>query len=74
MPSGVNKRRPRNRQWQYQATKKGKLEGRRTHGHGGRYDLLPVFDDDADVRVLLGDEDGLRADPPADVDEHRAFR
>ena len=46
---------------------------RRTHGNGGRDDLLPVLDDDMDVRVRLGDEDRLRADAAPDVDEHRAL-
>lgn len=45
----------------------------RTHGLGGRDDLRAVLDDDADVRVALRDDDRRRADPAADVDEHRAL-
>ena len=52
-------------------TGNGKTRG--THGNGGRDDLLPVLDDDMDVRVRLGDEDRLRADAAPDVDQHRAL-
>ena len=36
--------------------------------------LFPVLDDDADVGVRPGDEDGLRTNPPTDVDEDSAAR
>ena len=36
----------------------------------GGDDLLPVLDNDVDVRVCLGDKDGLRSDPAAHIDEN----
>ena len=51
----------------------GNDKTRGTHGNGGRDDLLPILDDDMDVRVRLGDEDRLRADAAPDVDQHRAL-
>ena len=38
-----------------------------------RDDLLPVLDDNVDVWVCFGDQDGLRADAATYVDEHRAL-
>ena len=45
-----------------------------THRSGGRSDPLPVFDDDADMRMRQGDEDRLRADPAAHVGDDRVPR
>ena len=45
-----------------------------THRSRGRSDALPVFDDDADMRMRFGDEDRLRANPAAHVHKHRVVR
>ena len=43
---------------------------RMTHRRSRRDDLLPVFNDNVDVRVRFSDEDRLRANASAHVDEH----
>ena len=45
-----------------------------TYRNGGRDDLLPILDEDMDVRVCLGDENRLRAEASIDVKEERAMR
>ena len=41
-----------------------------THRRSRRGNLLPVFDDNVDVRIRFGDEYRLRANASAHVDEH----
>ena len=44
-----------------------------THGLRSRDHLLSIFDYDVDLRMRLGDEDGLGANATADVDERRSL-
>ena len=46
---------------------------RKAYRAGSRDDLFSVLDDNVDVGVCFGDEDGLRADAATYVDEHRAL-